>query len=154
MNDVIITNHITDKNTLVIIIDRLRIYEFRDITPRDMLYIHELKFKFEDLNSNGKDYTNSLDFLFKVCNKLLLYSNASLENELWTTFIEINKIIQELIMTNRLDWLDYLGFMFSSHNKSFIGLHQFMDIPAPIIMDCYDTMVKFYEMQEKLMKSK
>lgn len=148
-----ITSHITETNTLIIVIDKLRIYEFRDITPRDMLYIHELKFKFDDLSSD-LDYTKSLDFLFKICNKLLIYSNASLEDELWSTFININKLIQELIMVNRLDWLDYLGFMFSSHNKSFIGLHQSMDTPAPIIIDCYDTMIKFYEMQEKLMKKR
>lgn len=143
---------ITDRNTLLVTVDNTRVYEFRDITPRDMLYIHELGYKYEA--RDAENYLQSLSFLMDVCKRLLIFSITELENEYWQDFLEINRYLQTLIMVNRLDWMGFLGFIFSSHNKSFSGLHDFMDVPAPIVMDCYDTMVKFFEMQEAAMKKR
>lgn len=145
-----ISSFVTENNTLLIIIDGLRYYEFRDLTPRDVLWIDH-QFEADREFFTNEKFKESLSFLIKILNKCLIYSNANLEEEDWPAFVEINKLVQENIMTSRLGWYDFLGFVFAAGNKSFAGLQDYMDMSLTNVIDMHDIMMDFFEQQKQMM---
>lgn len=144
-----VKSFITEENNLLVIVDGVRFYEFRDLTPTDILWIdHQSQF---DTDLDVEEYVNTLSFLNKILKRLLISYNSNIENEEWRTFITINKEVQDNIFTNRIDWFDFLGFVFAAGNKSFVNYKSMMDIPMTNIRDMNDTMREFFEEQKRMM---
>ena len=145
-----IKHFITESNTLLIVINDAKYYEFRDLTPRDVLWIDHLYEADREYFTN-ESFKESLNFLLKVLKKCLISSNSDIAKEEWSIFIEINKLVQENIMTSRLGWYDFLGFCFAAGNKSFKGIEDYMDLSLTNIIDMHDVMLDFFEQQKKMM---
>ena len=144
-----VVSYVTESNNLLVVVDGVRFYEFRDLTPKDILWIdHQSQ---ADNDAGTEEYVNTLSFLSKALKLLLVCYNADLNCEEWQTFIAINKEVQENIFTNRIDWFDFLGFVFASGNKSFTTLKTLMDFPMTNIRDMNDTMREFFEEQKRMM---
>lgn len=145
-----INNFISEDNNLIIIVDGIRFYEFRDLTPRDVLWIDH-QFESDNEFDDKEKFKDSLNFLAKLLKRLIVYANSDIFLEDWKDFIKINKIVQENIMSSRLGWHDFLGFVFAAGNKSFIGIPSFIDLPLTQILDMYDVLMEYFEQQKSMM---
>lgn len=144
-----VRNFISERNTLIITVDGVRFYEFRDLTPRDVLWIDH-QFEMDTL-MDKEQFKDSLAFLSKLLRKIVITSNADILEEEWQVFVEINNIVQENIMTSRLGWYDFLGFVFAAGNKSFAGISGMMDLSLTNILDMYDVLMDYFEQQKAMM---
>ena len=144
-----VVSYITDDNTLLVVVDEQRFYEFRDLTAKDILWIDHLSQA--DNGLDIEDYINTLAFLLQALRRMLINFNADIENEEWKTFIAINKEVQKNIFTNRIDWFDFLGFVFAAGNKSFSAFAPLLDVPLTNIRDMNDTIRDYYEEQKRMM---
>lgn len=134
----------------MVIIDDERFYEFRDLTPRDLLWIDH-QYESDQEFFTEETFKESLKFLLKAVSRCVIKTNYDLYEEEWSTFVEINKLVQENIMSSRLSWQDFLGFCFVSGNKSFSGISSYMDMSLTNILDMHDVIMEYYEQQKKMM---
>ena len=134
-----IKHFITEQNTLLVIIDDERYYEFRDLTPQDLIWIDH-QYESDQEFFTEKSFKDSLKFLIKAISRCIVATNYDLYEEEWQVFVEINKLVQENIMTARLSWHDFLGFCFAAGNKSYAGMSSYMNMSMTkiqLLMTCF-----------------
>lgn len=142
-----IQQFITKENNLLVIIDSSHIYEFRDLTPRDLLWLEHQK-----VGSSLFDKPlETIDILYRLMERLLVRNTHVLENEPWSVFIEINKIMQEQIYADRVSWDTLLAMMFAAGNKSIMPLQIVLDLPLTISHDIAHIVNEFYTKQQEML---
>ena len=150
MQSLPVRSYVSEDNTLIIIVDDVRFYEFRDLTPRDVLWIdHQFESDHEVLEK--EKFKESLSFLTNLVQRIIINTNADIMKEDWFVFMEINTMVQENIMATRLGWYDFLGFVFAAGNKSFAAIQNYMDLPLSNIVDMYDVLLDYFEQQKAMM---
>lgn len=138
---------VTKQNTLLITVDNKRYYEFRDLTARDILWMDFLG----EADLAEDNFQESLSFLMEIVDRLLISANSSIENEEWRNFVEISRLLQEYVLANRLDWKSFLQLVFAAGHKTFIPYEMMMDLSLTIIHDFHQTIIEFYEQQQRMM---
>jgi hypothetical protein len=142
----LVKSFITENNTLLVTVDNLRFYEFRDLTPRDVLWIDHIN----ESDMYLEDFTQSLTFLSQIIDRVTIFASHDLQSEDWKVYIEITDLVQEYVLANRVVWKDFLSLVFASGHKSFNSYHFMMDLPLQIIHDFQQIIVEFYEQQQRL----
>lgn len=143
-----VKDFITKDGTFLVIVEGERFYEFRDLTPRDLMWID---FSNEADNNDYEQFIDSLGFLVCLSKRLIICSNAELEQEDWHTFIDISKRVQENVLAQCIPWKSFLGLVFAMGHKSFSSLEQYLDMPMTHIMDMQQVLIEYYEAQAAAM---
>ena len=140
-----VKDFITKDGTFLVIVEGERFYEFRDLTPSDLLWIN--KNEHSDKTEDFDDYINSLGFLVMLSKRLIICCNSEIEQEDWHIFLDISKRVQENVLAQCIPWENFLELAFAFGHKSFSCLNGLMDLPMTTVLDMQQTLVDFYERQ-------